>query len=218
MTMDAPERRTWRDAAATRVLGSALGWFGGALAITLLYQVALAIAALGGSCARGGPFVVEVECTDAIVAFAPTSVLGGLAVVFIGATLAQGFGVALLAFAWPALFVSLSIVFFQTFFLGGDIVGLIIGLLFIVMGLAPLVLLLQAAPQRMMLGRVDAQGRPFWEAHPARAHLLSLRRPPEPGENHPTVGDWILALGTAIVASIAGVALGVAWFGAVAGG
>lgn len=218
MTVDSRERRTWRDHAATRVLGSALGWFGGALAITLLFQVASAVAALGGYCARGGPYVIAVECSDAIVAFAPTSVLGGLVVVFIGATLAQGFGVALLAFAWPALFVSLSIVFFQTFFLGGDIVGLIIGLLFVAMGLAPLVLLLQAAPQRMLLGRVDAQGRPFWEAHPARAHVLSLRRPAEPGENHPSAGDWMLALGTAIVASVAGVALGVAWFGAVAGG
>lgn len=218
MTMDAPERRTWRDAAATRVLGSALGWFGGALAITLLYQVATAVAALGGYCARGGPYVIAVECSDAIVAFAPTSVLGGLVVVFAGASLAQGFGPSLLAFAWPALFLSLAVTFFQTFFLGGDAMGLVLGLLFVAMGLAPLVLLLQAAPQRMLLGRVDAQGRPFWEAHPARAHLLSLRRPPEPGENHPSAGDWVLSLGTAIVASLGGVALGIAWFSAVASG
>ena len=218
MTTDETRPRTWRDAAATRVLGSALGWFGGALAITLLYQVATAVAAVGGYCARGGPYVIAVECSDAVVLFAPTSVLGGLVVVFIGAMLAQGFGPSLLAFAWPALFLSLSVTFFQTFFLGGDLVGLIIGLLFVAMGLAPLVLLLQAAPQRMLLGRVDAQGRPFWEAHPARAHVLSLRRPPEPGENHPSVGDWVLSLGTAIIASLSGVTLGVAWFAAVASG
>ena len=217
MTTDAPARRTWRDAAATRVLGSAFGWFSGALAITLLFQVSSAVAALGGFCARGGPYVIETECTDAIVAFAPTSILGGLVAVAIGATLAQGFGASLLAFAWPALFVSLSVVFFQTFVLGGDWVGLIIGVLFVAMGLAPLVLMLQAAPQRLLLGRVDAQGRPFWEAHPARAHVLSLRTPPAAGENHPSAGDWMLALGTAIVPALGGIWLGLVWFGSVAG-
>jgi hypothetical protein len=215
-TPDTPERRTWRDSAATRVLGSAFSWFSGALAITLLFQAVSELAALGGFCARGGPYVIAVECTDAIVIFAPTSILGGLVAVFIGAMLAQGFGTSVLAFAWPALFVSLAVTFLTSFALSGDLTGLLIGVLFVAMGLAPLVLLLKAAPQRMLLGTVDAQGRPFWEAHPARAHLLSLRRPPEPGENHPSPGDWMLALGIAIAASIGGVALGIAWFTAVA--
>lgn len=216
MTTDETRPRTWRDAAATRVLGSAFGWFSGALAITLLFQAVSALADLGGYCARGGPFEIAVECTDAIVAFTPGSILGGLVAVFIGSMLAQGFGVSMLAFAWPALFVSLAVTFFRTFVQFGDLSGLLIGVMFVVMGLAPLVLLLRAAPQRMLLGRVDAQGRPFWEAHPARAHLLSLRTPPAPGENHPTVGDWMLALGTAIVPTLAGVALGIVWFGSVA--
>lgn len=216
MTTDARSTRTWRDSALTRVLGSAFGWFAGALALTLLYQAVSELAALGGFCARGGPFEIAVECTDAIVVFAPTSIVGGLAAVFLGALLAQGFGTLVLAFAWPALFSSLAVVFLRTFFVSGDPTGLLIGIMFVLMGLTPLVVGLRAAPQRVLLGRVDAQGRPFWEAHPARAHLLSLRRPPEPGENHPSIGDWMLSLGIAIVASAGGIALGVVWFTAVA--
>ncbi|MEN9621449.1 MAG: hypothetical protein RL499_1642 [Actinomycetota bacterium] len=113
MTTDDRSRRSWRDTAATRVLGSAFGWFSAALAMTLLYQSVSALADLGGYCARGGPYVIAVECTDAIVAFTPTSIVGGMAAVFIGWSLSQGFGVSLLAFAWPGLFVSLSLTFFS---------------------------------------------------------------------------------------------------------
>lgn len=216
MTTDAPTRRSWRDTAAVRVLGSVLGWFSTALALTLLYRSTEALAALGGSCARGGPYVIAVECTDAIALFMPLSIMGGLAVVAIANALAQGFGTPVWLYAWPGLFVSLSIVFFQTFLLGADWVGLLLGLLFLVMGLAPLALILPAAPQRMLIGRVDAQGRPFWEAHPARAHLLSLRPPAAPGENRASAADWALSLGIAIGGSLLGVWVGAAWFASVA--
>jgi hypothetical protein len=215
MTTDDRSRSTWRDSPATRVLGSLFSWFSLALALTLLFQSVNALADLGGYCARGGPYVIAVECTDAIVAFAPTSILGGLITVFLGAWLAQGFGVAVLLFAWPALFVSLAVVFLRTFIVSGDLTGLIIGIFFTAMGLAPLVFALPAAPQRLMLGRVDAQGRAFWEAHPARAHLLSMRPPREPGENHPSLGDWILSFGVALGGVALGVWLGVLWFASV---
>lgn len=216
MTTESPSRSTWRDHPATRIAGSAFGWFSGALAITLLFQAVSALADLGGFCARGGPYEIAVECTDAIVAFAPTSILGGLVAVFIGTVLAGGFGASLMAFAWPALFVSLAVTFVRTFIVYGDWTSLFIGILFVVMGLAPLVLMLRAAGQRVLLGRVDAQGRPFWEAHPARAHLMSMRRPQEPGENHPSAGDWVLSLGIAIAAVTLGIWLGIVWFGSVA--
>ena len=216
MTTDARSRWAWRDTAPTRVLGSLFSWFSLALALTLLFQSAIAVSDLGGYCARGGPYVIAVECTDAIVAFAPTSILGGIATVFLGAWLAQGFGAAILLFAWPALFVSLSVVFFRTLVVSGDLTGLFIGILFAAMGLAPLVLMLPAAPQRMILGRIDAQGRAFWEAYPARAHLLSTRPPREPGENHPSLGDWILSLGVSLGGTALGIWLGVLWFASVA--
>jgi hypothetical protein len=216
MTDETPVRRTWRDTAVVRVLGSVLAWFSTAAALTLLYRSADALAALGGYCARGGPYVIAVECTDAIAIFMPLSIVGGLAALAIGTGLAGGFGTPTWLYAWPGLFVSLSVVFFRTFLLGGDGVGLFLGLLFLVMGLAPLALILPAAPQRMLIGRVDAQGRAFWEAHPARAHLLSLRTPAAPGENRATAADWALSLGIAIVAATLGVAVGGAWFSSVA--
>lgn len=217
MTIDAPARRTWRDAPATRVLGSAFGWFSGALAITLLYQVASSLSALGGFCARGGPYEIAVECTDAIVTFAPTSVMGGLVAVWIGAALAQGFGVSLLGFAWPALFLSLSVTFFQSFATRGDGVGLFVGLVFVAMGLAPLVLLMRTMPRRLLIGRVDAQGRPWWQPHPEQATLFGRHPSMPPDANHPSAGDWMLSLAAAIIPSIGGVAVGIAWFSAVAG-
>ncbi len=216
MTTDARSRSTWRDAPATRVFGSFFSWFSLALALTLLLQSVSALADLGGFCARGGPFVIEVECTDAIVAFTPASILGGLAAVFVGTLLAQGFGVVVVVFAWPALFVSLAVIFLRSFFTSGDLTGLFVGLLFVVMGLAPLVVALPAAPQRMLLGRVDAQGRAFSEARPARASLLSLAPPPEPGVNPPTIGDWALSFGVAISGLVLGIWLGVVWFASVA--
>ncbi len=216
MTIEAPAQRTWRDAAALRVLGSVLAWFSTAVALTLLYRSTDALAALGGYCARGGPYVIAVECTDAIALFMPLSILGGLAALAIGTGLARGFGTPTWLYAWPGLFVSLSIVFFRTFLLGGDGVGLFLGLLFLVMGLAPLAVILPAAPQRMLIGRVDARGRAFWEAHPARAHLLSMAAPASPGDNRASAADWVLSLGIAVGASALGVAVGAAWFSSVA--
>lgn len=217
MTTEPVSRVSWRTSSVTRVFGSAFGWFSGALALTLLFQAVSALADLGGFCARGGPYEIAVECTDAIVVFAPSSILGGLIALAVAAVLAGGFGASFLVFAWPALFVSLSVTFFRTFVQFGDFSGLIVGVLFVVMGLAPLVLVLRAAPQRLLLGRVDARGRAFWEAHPAQPHLLSLTRPKQPGENHPTAGDWIVSISIALVGTALGVWLGVLWFGVVAG-
>lgn len=216
MTTDARSRWAWRDMAATRVFGSLFSWFSLALALTLLFQSVSALADLGGSCARGGPYEIAVECTDAIVMFTPWSVFVGIAAVFLGAWLAQGFGAAILLFAWPGLFVSLSVVFFRSLIEYGDLTGLFIGILFAAMGLAPLVLVLPAAPQRMLLGRVDAAGQAFWEARPARGHVLSRRPPREPGDNHPSIGDWVLSLGVALGGTALGVWLGVLWFASVA--
>lgn len=216
MTTDARSRSTWRDSAATRVFGSFFSWFSLALALTLLLQSVSALADLGGFCARGGPFVIEVECTDAIVAFTPTSILGGLAAIFVGMLLAQGFGVVVAVFAWPALFVSLAVIFVRGFFTNGDLTGLFIGILFIAMGLAPLVVALPAAPQRMLLGRVDAQGRAFSETRPARSTVLPLAPPAEPGVNPPTIGDWALSFAVAISGLVLGIWLGVVWFSSVA--
>ncbi len=193
---------TWRDHPATRVLGSAFSWFSLALALTLLFQAVSELAAIGGFCARGGPYVIAVECTDAIVVFAPGSILGGLVCLFVGTMLAKRFGASAVAFAWPALFTSLAVTFVQTFITSGDWTLLITGVVFFAMGLIPLVLLLQVAAVRVLVGGVDVRGEPL--------------SPATPGARRPGAAEWMLSLGIAVTSVAAGLWLAVVWFTAVA--
>ena len=193
---------TWRDHPATRVLGSAFSWFSLVLALTLLFQAVSELAALGGFCARGGPYVIAVECTDAIVVFAPGSIIGGLISLFIGTFLAKRFGASAVALAWPALFTSLAVIFVQTFIASGDWSLLLTGVVFFAMGLVPLALLLKVAMVRIFVGGVDVRGEPLW--------------PATPGARRPGAAEWMLSLGIAISCAIAGFWLAIVWFAAVA--
>lgn len=193
---------SWHHHPATRVLGSVVSWFSLSLALTLLFQAVSELAALGGFCARGGPYVIAVECTDAIVVFAPGSILGGLVFLFVGTMLAQRFGASAVAFAWPALFTSLAVTFVQTFVATGDWSMLITGAVFFAMGLIPLVLLLQVAAVRVLVGGVDVHGEPL--------------SPATPGARRPGAAEWMLSLSIALVCVAAGLWLAVVWFTAVA--
>ena len=64
-----------------RVAGSFVSWFVFALSFTLLYLGSAVVMGLGGYCASGGPYVIETECPDAVVAFVPLSIFTGLAAV-----------------------------------------------------------------------------------------------------------------------------------------
>ncbi len=82
-----------------------------ALALTSLWLSMRAVMGLGGACATGGPFVPAVQCPDAVAVLTPVSIFG----LFIGGGLASwggaslgGSWVALIALAWPALFLSLG--------------------------------------------------------------------------------------------------------------
>lgn len=135
-----PTAARWYRTPLVRLLSYTVGWFLIALGLTLLVQMASALSDLGGYCATGGPFVIETVCTDRIALWGTTSPWIGLLGVAIGMLGAGGFGVRILALAWPILFVSLGAVFLQSFVSRGDATGLWIGIMFIVMGLAPLVL------------------------------------------------------------------------------
>jgi hypothetical protein len=204
---------SWRDAPIVRVLGSAVSWFVFSLSFSLLFQVSLAVMALGGSCASGGPYEIAVECPEGVVAFAPLSIFGGLIAVAIAIFLAQGFGTPLLSLAWPVLFVGLGGAFLMAFVFGQDITGLIIGVLFVAMGLAPLVLELRASPQRVFIGQRAADGRQFYEGPNARRSLMSMRRPNPDDAIPPTAGHWALALGVTIVAVGLGYLAAMGWYG-----
>lgn len=203
---------SWRDSALVRVAGSAASWFLFSLSFSLLFQVTVTVMALGGSCASGGPYEIAVECPDNVAAFAPLSIFGGLAAVGLAIAFAQGFGTPLTTWAWPTLFVGLGSAFLLAFIFGQDIVGLIIGAMFLVMGLVPLVLELRGSPQRVFLGQFAANGQQFYEGDRARRSLLSPTVPNPEDSIRPTAGHWALALGITIVAVLAGYLTAVAWF------
>lgn len=206
---------SWRDKPLVRVLGSAGSWFLFALCFTLLIYSVFAVMLLGGSCASGGPYEIAVECPDAVVIFTPLSIFGGLAAVAIGVALAQGYGTPMATWGWPILFCGLGALFLAAFFAAGDIVGLIIGLMFVIMGAIPLVLELRGNPQRVFLGQTNAAGVQFLEGERARPTMMSRTFPNPEGAVAPTVLNWIASLGIAVAMSFAGYQLAMLMLSAV---
>lgn len=200
----------WRDQPLTRIAGSALSWFIFTLCFTLLFQISLAVMALGGYCASGGPYVIAVQCPDNVW-LAPISIWVGLGSVAISLFLARGFGTPLTTWGWPVLFVGLGGAFLTSFALSGDLTGLFIGIMFVVMGLVPLVIELRASVQRVFLGTRDASGTRFAEGRNARQSLLSTAPKPDEDTVKPRARDYALSLGITAVATVAGVATANAW-------
>ena len=137
-----------------------------AFCITLLWFGMRAVMDLGGFCASGGPYVIAVECPDAVLATTPLSILGGFLaaglVVWGGAALG-GSWMSLVFLAWPALFLSLGWNFLEYGFSppGGGWVWswLFCGVLFVLMGGVPLVLAIGALRAEGGDGRSYASGR-----------------------------------------------------------
>src|SRR6188472_3828597 len=113
---------------AARVLGSAVSWLLFSISLTLLYQVSAVVMGLGGFCASGGPYVIETECPDAVVAYVPLSIFGGLIACAIGAVFAQGFGTPLISWGWPILFGGLGTAFLISSTQPGAITFVVIGI------------------------------------------------------------------------------------------
>jgi hypothetical protein len=193
-----------------RVAGSFVSWFLFALSFSLLYQGSAVVMGLGGFCASGGPYVIETECPDAVVAYVPLSIFGGLIAVAIGALFAQGFGTPLLTWAWSILFVGLGVAFLMASAQPGGITFLIIGIMFVLMGLVPLIIWIRASVQGMFLGTTNAFDVKFEATDTGRRGLMGLRSfgVEESDERvAPTAGDWALALGVLVVAVGLGVYL-----------
>jgi hypothetical protein len=188
-----------------RVLGSVVSWLLFSICFTLLYMGSATVMGLGGFCASGGPYVIETECPDAVVAYVPLSIFGGLAAAAIGAIFAQGFGTPLISWAWPILFCGLGAAFLIASTAPGGITFLIIGIMFVIMGLVPLVLEFRASAQRIFLGSTTASDVRFVESGRARYSPTQLTHwgARESGETVvPAGGDWALSIGI-LVASVA---------------
>jgi hypothetical protein len=187
-----------------RIAGSFASWFLFSLCMLLLLQGMFAVLALGGSCASGGPYSIEVECPENVVLFVPLSIFGGLASVGIALFVARGFGTSLIELAWPILFGSLGGGFLWAFFASGDIVGLIIGVLFETMALVPLVLSLRSNASGVFLGAVSVRGEPFYVKRMDRYSFFRVSQSPVDEPPHPTALDWALSLGVWSIAVLLG--------------
>jgi hypothetical protein len=135
------------------VLGYLAGIAVGTMSITLLSLGMRAVMDIGGACADGGPFVTAQPCPSGT----PIAMVGGMFGLFGAAGLIMWFGsristaaTAVVALGWPLLFVSLGWNFLDyglhpTDGADGPVWGwLIPGILFWVMGLAPVVVAIAA--------------------------------------------------------------------------
>jgi hypothetical protein len=203
-----------------RVIGSFAGWLGFTFCFSLLYLSSAVVMGLGGYCASGGPYVIETECPDAVVATTPLSIFGGLAAVALGAFLSRGFGTPLVSWAWPVLFVGLGAAFLISSAQPGGITFLIIGVLFVAMGLVPLVLEVRASVRNLLLGTHNVAGTKFEEGPRDRVSFLQTGRWDRSESDDriaPTAGDWTLALGITVVAVGLGIYLADQLFTALGG-
>lgn len=192
-----------------RYLGALLSWGLFALSFALLYRGASTVMGLGGFCASGGPYEIEVECPAEVAATVPLSIFGGLLAVGVGVMLARGFAAPLVGWAWPVLFVGLGIAFGYAGFTVGEgmVTNLLLAAMFVAMGAVPLVLGLRAAPRELFLGTTRADGTPFVAADTGRSRILARLPRTTDGEAEPVLpsgGDWVRGIGIPLLAIAAG--------------
>lgn len=201
---------------AARVLGSAVSWLLFSISFTLLYQASAVVMGLGGFCASGGPYVIETQCPDAVVIFAPLSIFGGLVAAAIGLLFARGFGTPLVIWAWPILFVGLGIDFLLASFVPGGVANLVVAIVFIAMGLAPLVIVLRVGAARLLVGTTNAHDRPFRDGRGPTPIFHMGGGSDDENAAPATAGDWARALGISLPSILIGVWLGLLLFRAAA--
>jgi hypothetical protein len=200
-----------------RIAGSVVSWVLFVVCFTLLFQATSVLAGLGGFCASGGPFVIETECPDSVIVFAPLSIIGMFIAVAIGLFFARGFGAPLVVWAWPILFVGLGIQFALSAFQPGGITFGILAGLFIVMGIAPLIFELRAGPRRVVVGKENLRGTRFLDRENAPRTFYAFGREDRATQVAATPGDWGLALALWLGSIALGIWLGILAFRAVAG-
>ena len=124
---------------------------GVACGLTLVYLSMRAVMDVGGFCAEGGPFDIETHCPQGVPGIMVGGLLGGLVLAFVYVGVAVWRGIPSFAMLlWPALFLSLGWNFLEYAFdppgAGGGVVWgwLICGIVFMLMGGLPLLVMLPA--------------------------------------------------------------------------
>ena len=175
---------------ARRVTGAVVPGIGvaaGAAAVTLLSRVMRSVTAVGGSCADGGPYVSAQPCPDG--AGAVIGLLVVLVPLFLGGTgwgahRAQAPDPVLLG--WPALFLTLGWSFLDDGFdppPGAGGIGpsyVICGVVFVLMGAAPLLLFVSLWRDRRRAQARDDGPPPVVTTFPHLRDHRPSREPPDP--------------------------------------
>lgn len=148
---------------ATRVLVVFASLLVFVASLTVLFLAGRAVMDIGGSCASGGPYVVGRTCPKGTAWMAPVSIFVGLGAVLLYAVACLRLpGPRLVLLAWPALFLSLGWSFWEYGLdppegASGVAVGWIVcGVVFVLMGGAPLLLFVTSAKARHDLVWGDA--------------------------------------------------------------
>ena len=201
-----------------RLAGSFVSWFAFVFFFMGLFQVAGVVIGLGGFCASGGAYEISVECPEGVVLFAPLGIFGMIAGVVIGLVFAREFGTPLVLWAWPILFVGLGAQFFAGAFVGGQvaITNILLGLMFVVMGVIPLWWSIRAGVQPFLLGNANALDQQFAYRDTGRKSHFAPKY--EKGTDEPITAspaDWALSLGILVVAIATGGWLSILAFNAV---
>jgi hypothetical protein len=197
-----------------KLLAYVVAWFIVSTSLALAAYAAISVGDVGGTCASGNTaYAIQTQCPQLAVDFLPWVIFTGLIGVALAVALAGGIGVQLRVWAWPALFIGGGVLFL----LAGGAVGWICGILFLVMGLVPLVLELKASVQRVFLGSFNIFGQQFKESPKAQPSFSSRKMPNPPDAIKPGIGDWAIAYLGFLVPAIAGLYLATAWVAALGG-
>jgi hypothetical protein len=186
-----------------------LSWFIFSVSLALTGFAFLSVLSVGGFCASGSTaYVIQNQCPAAAVDFLPWTIFTGLIAVGIAVGLAGGIGFQLRVWAWPLLFCGGGVLFLS----GGGVVGWLCGLLFLVMGLVPVVLELRASIQRVFLGSFNIFGQQFKESPKAQPSFSSRKMPNPPDAIKPNVRDWAIDILGFLIPAFAGLYLATFWF------
>jgi hypothetical protein len=161
-----------------RLAGLVGSWLLFSFCFVLIYLSSFVVMLLGGSCASGGPYVIGVECPTIVLYTFPWAIFGALAAVVLGVVFAKGFGLPVVAWAWPIGIGGLGI----GSFLGGVLTGgfwyFVGAAMFLLFAIPVLVYEIRLSPLRLFLGATDIHDQGF-VVRTGRLHRMFRRGKPD---------------------------------------
>ncbi len=205
----------WRDSPVIRFLGAAFSWLLFTFSFTTLYLTAFTVMSIGGYCASGGPYQIEVQCPDNVLAFTPWNIFGGMHRRSLSRCSSRRIRNATRALGMADPLHRPEHPFFYSAVYGawGNIV---IGLMFAVMGLGAVWIFFKGGGLRLgLLGKPQHPGQQLHRRRQRQAGVPPDRPPAGASATRRwtrTRGDWMLALGVTVIAGGSGIYLALlAW-------